>query len=113
MLDEDKHNYIASVGKKFNMETLQEIYQYISEEMNDMRKHSAVSDLLQGLTNGRIDAVAGHNLAYWSNNDNLTSEAFAHMFEAQFDDIRYKEMKEVFPNSLKYFENMLKEVLLR
>lgn len=35
---------------------------------------------------------------------NITSEAFAHMFEAQFDKTRYDEMKKYFPESLGYFD---------
>ena len=41
----------------------------------------------------------------------LTSEAFAHMFEAQFDETRYNEMKKYFPNALEYFEKKMKEAL--
>jgi hypothetical protein len=32
------------------------------------------------------------------------------MFEAQFDEVRYSEMKKYFPESLSYFEKKLKEV---
>lgn len=39
----------------------------------------------------------------------VTSEAFAHMYEAQFDSIRYGEMKKYFPGALKSFEKMMKE----
>ena len=46
---------------------------------------------------------------YWDNLENITSEAFAHMFEAQFDKVRYDEMKKYFPQSLEYFEKKLKE----
>lgn len=34
---------------------------------------------------------------------------FVHMYEAQFDKIRYKEMKKYFPQALEYFEGKLKE----
>ena len=40
----------------------------------------------------------------------VTSEAFAHMYEAQFDSIRYGEMKKYFPGALKSFEKMMKEM---
>lgn len=49
-------------------------------------------------------------MTYWENSSNITSEAFAHMFEAQFDKVRYNEMKKYFPRSLDYFEKKLKEV---
>ena len=39
------------------------------------------------------------------------SEAFAHMFEAQFDKERYEQMGKYFPNALKYFEKKIKEAL--
>lgn len=75
-----------------------------------MRKHSAVSDILEGVSKGNIRDIAGHisgNPHYWDNDSTLSSEAFAHMFEAQFDSIRYEEMKKYFPNALRKFENML------
>ena len=81
---------------------------FISLDLNDMRKHSAVSDILQGISQGNIQGVAGHDIDYWRNPDNLPSEACAHMFEAQFDKTRYNEMKKYFPNSLLKFEEILK-----
>lgn len=111
LLYKDKILYIKSVGKNNNLKTFPKVYEHISNELNNMHKHSAVSDILQGLTDGGIQGVAGHDLSYWENIDNITSEAFAHMFEAQFDKERYEEMKKVFPNALKYFEEKLKGVL--
>ena len=111
LLYKDKMLYVKSVGKANNLKTFPKVYEHISNELNNMRKHSAVSDILQGLTGGQIQGISGHNLSYWENGDNITSEAFAHMFEAQFDKERYEEMKKVFPNALKYFEEKLKGVL--
>mgnify|MGYP005792032353 FL=1 len=76
-----------------------------------MRKHSGVSDILQAVTKGNISGVAGHDLSYWSIKENITSEAFAHMFESQFNTVRYREMKKYFPQSLAYFEKMLQEAV--
>ena len=56
-----------------------------------MRKHSGVSDILQGLTDGAVNGVAGHDVGYW-NEQKISAEAFAHMFEAQFDEVRYIEI---------------------
>ena len=44
----------------------------------------------------------------WNLKKNIISEAFAHMFEAQFDEKRYNEMKKYFPQSLEYFEKKLR-----
>ena len=39
----------------------------------------------------------------------LCQETFAHMFEAQFDELKYNRMKEFFPSALKEFETMLED----
>ena len=61
------------------------------------------------MTQGNIKGCAGHDSDYWKRQENITAEAFAHMYEAQFDKIRYKEMKKYFPQALEYFEGKLKE----
>lgn len=114
-LKSDVFNYRMYIGEKYNLKTFDKVDKKISSDLYDMRKHSAVSDLLDGLTNGNIQGCAKHNPLpngdpYW-NNRTLTAEAFAHMFEAQFDTVRYKELSKVFPNSLAYFENKLKEAV--
>ncbi|MCD7840028.1 MAG: hypothetical protein LUG46_05290 [Erysipelotrichaceae bacterium] len=73
-----------------------------------MRLHSAVFDIMEGLTDGTIVNVSGHGLNYWiCDKKTITSEAFAHMFECEFDAKKRKEMKKYFPKSLEYFESVL------
>ncbi|MFI3172410.1 MAG: phage minor capsid protein [Eubacteriales bacterium] len=110
LLNQDRMSYVYQVGKEQNLKTFDKVYKYISDDLSDMRTQSAVSDLLQGITGGGISGVAGHDLSYWDNKDNITSEAFAHMYEAQFDNERYQMMQTVFPNALKYFEERLGEL---
>ena len=110
LLNEDVYQYRIRYGKEHNLRTYDKVDKAISGDLQDMRKHSAVSDLLDGLTSGNIRGCAGHMYDYWDNLENITSEAFAHMFEAQFDKVRYDEMKKYFPQSLEYFEKKLKEV---
>lgn len=115
LLNDDVKNYRSSVGKKYNLKTFDKVDKKISSELQDMRKHSAVADLLNGITNGNIQGCAYHDLrpdgtSYWNDNS-IMSEAFAHMYEAQFDKVRYKEMIKVFPNATAYFENKLKEAV--
>lgn len=118
LLKKDAMDYRLLYGKLHKLTTYDKIDDAISRDLQDMRKHSAVSDLLEGITKGNIRGVAGHgtqrgdklDLKYWENSSNITSEAFAHMFEAQFDEVRYNEMKKYFPRSLEYFEKKLKEV---
>lgn len=99
-------------GKKHHLDTFDKVDQAISRDLSSMREQSGVSDILQAVTKGNVSGVAGHELAYWSINENITSEAFAHMFEAQFDAVRYREMKKYFPRSLEYFEKMLQEAVI-
>lgn len=109
LLKEDALQYRLLYGKTHQLNTLDEIDEAIGPELNQMRKHSAVSDILEGLT--KVKGCSGHPNGYWDNPIMISSEAFAHMFEAQFDTIRYNEMKKYFPESLAYFEKKIKEAL--
>ena len=109
LLEQDVFQYRIAYGKKHNLKTYDKVDGAISKELNDMRKNSSVADLLDGLTQGNIKGCAGHDSDYWKRQENITAEAFAHMYEAQFDKIRYKEMKKYFPQALEYFEGKLKE----
>lgn len=110
LLEQDTFQYRIKYGKEHNLKTYDKVDRAISNDLQDIRRHSAVSDLLDGLTKGNIRGCAGHSIDYWNNQENITSEAFAHMFEAQFDEVHYKEMQKYFPKSLEYFEKKLKEV---
>ena len=86
--------------------------QAIGAQYKTVRKHSGVSDILQGVSK-KVMGIAGHDNDYFKTNDIVTAEAFAHMFEAQFDDIRYKEVKKYFPDSLAYFEGASSWLVLK
>ena len=111
LLTTDRLAYTKAYGKEHHLGTFDKVDQAIRGDLSSMRKHSGVSDILQAITGGNISGVAGHDLSYWSVNENITSEAFAHMFESQFDAVRYREMKKYFPQSLAYFEKMLQEAV--
>ncbi len=112
LLNDDYRAYMTSYGKSNNLKTFDKVQSAISKDLSSMRKHSAVSDILEGVSEGNIRGVAGHGINYWKkNSDALSSEAFAHMYEAQFDKTRYSEMQKYFPNALKYFENKLEEAV--
>lgn len=111
LLESDSLSYRIAYGKAHHLGTFDKVDKAISEELGDMRKDSAISDLFDGVTQGNIVGCASHPKEYWKNRDNVTSEAFAHMFEAQFDKKRYEQMKKYFPNALEYFEKKMKEAL--
>lgn len=107
LLKSDYKDYMKSYGKAHSLNTYPKVQKAIGEDLNDMRKHSAVSDILGAISQGNIQGIAGHSAEYWKDDSVIAAEAFAHMFEAQFDETRYKEMKKYFPNALKKFESML------
>ena len=90
----------------------------ISQEIGlDMSKeeasiYNAISDIFDGVTDGSVVGKYGHSnmRGYWQNPGAIETEAFAHMFQAQFDSERYALMKKYFPNALKEFENLLEGV---
>ena len=106
-LDNDYLSYMKQYGKANGLKTFDKVQAAIGNDLSNMREHSAVSDLLNGLSKGNIVGIASHSPGYWSGDSVYCSEAFAHMFEAQFDKVRYAEMKKYFPTALKKFEDML------
>ena len=109
LLEEDALSYRKAYGKAHNLRTFDKVDAAISDELNSMRKHSGVSDIFDGVTKGNIVGCAHHRKDYWKKEGSRTSEAFAHMYEAQFDKTRYAEMKKYFPTALEYFEQTIKE----
>ena len=110
MLRDDALNYRKTYGKEHNLKTFAKVDIAISKELSDMRRHSAVSDIFGAVTRGNVQGCAGHDAKYFENcKSNVTAEAFAHMYEAQFDKTRYNEMKTYFPNALDYFEKTIHE----
>lgn len=110
-LYKDYMDYMKQYGKRNGLNTFDKVQDAIGKDLSNMREHSAVSDILDGLSKGNIHGVAGHNLEYWVKNaDAVYSEAFAHMFESQFDEARYNQMRRYFPNALKKFEDILEVI---
>ena len=106
LLHSDYNNTVQTYMRKYKVDE-QGAYALIGKDISDMRKHSAVSDLLNGLSGNKIVGISKHEPEYWENDSVFGSEAFAHMYESQFDEIRYKEMKRFFPNALQKFESIL------
>lgn len=104
--------FVKALNDDFIDNTLNKSYSEIEAELADMRTQSAVSDIFNGLSKDKINGVATHPLrldgsSYWTE-ETIRQEAFAHMFECQFDDLRYVEMKKYFPKALAEFERILK-----
>lgn len=107
-------NFFKLLQKDYLYNISQKTYTEIEEELCDMKQHSAISDLFHGLSEEKINGCAIHprrrdGSSYW-NEISISQEAFAHMFECQFDKVRYKQMQKYFPSALKEFEKILKEL---
>lgn len=105
-LFKDKSAYTRSIIRDRGTRSVSETYGVLQDELSDFRSQSGVSDIFNGLSNGIIQGCATHSPGYWTK-DKLTAEAFAHMYEAQFDPVRYEQMKHYFPTALARFEELL------
>ena len=79
----------------------------IFEEINTNYKASSTSDMIDGLSKGKIKGRYGHKQDYWKTESHITSEFFAHFIEAQFDSERRKIFESTFPESYNYVEEKL------
>lgn len=105
-LFKDKRDYTTATRHLYGTKDINEAYRAISDELQDIRLHSAVSDIFNGLSVGKIRGCGYHDQGYWTD-EKVCQEAFAHMYEAQFDRARYEQMKHYFPTALARFEELL------
>lgn len=106
-------SYVDAIGLLAKDPNLQKI---LGAELDfSPAQQTAVSDIMEGISGAMVRGCSGHiddDPNYWSSGYVISSEAFAHMFEAQFDEARYKQMQMYFPNALEMFEKILKEVVI-
>ena len=74
----------------------------------DLYNTSAVSDILEGLTNGQIAGQTlgtyGHGVEYWEHPTIFKTEVVAHLFESlSQNSIRQEIIREIFPLTWKEF----------
>lgn len=105
-LRKDKSEYIASIIRRHGSRSIEEMYRILQDELQDFRSQSGVSDIFNGLSDGVIQGCGYHPSSYWTR-ELVVQEAFAHMYEAQFDRVRYEQMKHYFPSALARFEELL------
>lgn len=109
-----EYDYIQLKNKFRNDKNLstKEVNEIIRQTILNPRTDNGVSDVIHGLSYENIVGCATHpkteSGSYWNKNT-IPQEAFAHMFEAQFDKAKYDKMKDFFPTALKEFEDMLEE----
>lgn len=74
--------------------------------------NSSVSDIFEGITNGKIVDGYGHGKNYWKRPKAVEKEAIAEMFEAMAcGGKREAAMRKYFPSAFGYFESIMKDLL--
>ena len=115
-LNIDYMNFITQINiagrEKYSYK---QIYMIAAKQLQNLRTDNGVSDIIHGLSNKMIKGCTWHDKKkdgsnYWNDNT-ICQEAFAHMFEAQFDKLKYEKMKSVFPNAFQEFESMLEDYI--
>lgn len=77
---------------------------------DDDRAH-AVSDLYDGISGGTVYGEWVHDRGYWSAPHRFEHEAFAHMYQAQFDAHADRLMERYFPSSYALFKSALSKAV--
>lgn len=73
---------------------------------------SDISDMIEGVTKGKVNGGFGHGKTYWNRDTTLPTEAFAEMFSATLTNPESLDsIKKYFPESYKIFLEMLEEIL--
>ena len=77
-------------------------------DVADRNRLSSVSDILGGITKNKIQGPYGHKTQYWRDRpQGVATEAFAHLFEAQFDTQRLEAFRRYFPSATSEFSLIL------
>ena len=75
-------------------------------------KRSALSDIIEGVTEGAIQAGFGHGKAYWKKRPSgVEREAFAEFWESVVNPEQWEVLKEYLPKSTAIFKEMIKEAI--
>ena len=121
LLEKDALDYVNLFqGKKGTIKNFlrnsQQEKKLMTEISKDIWKNSStnsnISDIFEGVTNGKIVDGYGHGKAYWKRSGQLEKEAVAEMFETlATGGVRKEAMQKYFPNAYKYFESYIKELL--
>lgn len=106
-IHKDFDDMIAGYMKANKCQKADAYAHFATEMLKDPPLTNQVSDLCGGLSNNKCLGGYGHTSANYWNDSSLAKEAFAHMFECQFDTARRDVMQQYFPTALTEFEKML------
>lgn len=104
-LKTDFDKYVKAIQKQHSCKK-DEAYRHLASELFDHESH-AVSDLCGGLSKNKARGRYGHPTDYWKNPVAVPQEAFAHMFDAEFNPVKRELMEKYFPSAFARFETLL------
>jgi uncharacterized protein YukE len=110
-LGSDYNNYVKKVMEEQGYTKKEDAYNYINTWLWDSPdSKSGVSDIMNGLSNGKCCGRWAHDSSYYSD-DSIANESFAHFFEAGMEASPEKlnYIKEVFPSAYEEFIKMVKK----
>lgn len=109
-LKADYDAYLAQYKAKYGLRYIDDVRAGVSSELVGP-ENSSVSDLFGGLSGNKCVGDYGHwGKGYWQRVPPAV-EAFAHMYEAQFDSARRQTIAHYFPTALAEFERILGEIV--
>ena len=121
-LRDDFKALLKRVKTQNGLTSQKDAYAYISRDVYAKNQshsdaYSSVSDVLGGLSTTKsggtgIRAGWGHHPSYWLRTQNKVEiEAFAHLYEAQYNAERLKAFQEYFPTATVEFDRIMKGVI--
>ena len=112
-LEADVDNYIDKIMNDKGYTNRDDAYDDLSKWLNtDGNMKNGISDLVNGLTNGKACGGWAHDDDYYTEKS-TSREAFAHFFEAGMssDSTKLDYIKEIFPEAYEEYQRMLEDEL--
>ncbi|MGN1020332.1 MAG: phage minor capsid protein, partial [Aristaeellaceae bacterium] len=107
-LRKDFTQYTAKVQQEKGLAFREWAYGSIRKRLHSSDAYHSISDLYDAMSDGQCAGNYAHKREYWKQSPYmLTEEAFAHMFEASFDEQQTALMKEFLPESFAMFEDLM------
>lgn len=112
-LQADVDNWLRNCMRENGYTSIDQAYADLSAWlMQDPNMKNGVSDLVNGLTEGRSCGRWGHDDDYYDSKS-IPREAFAHFFEAGMcsDPTKLNYIREIFPSAYREFQDMIEDEL--
>lgn len=108
-LKNDYKNLIDSYRNVYKLSKDEADYEIIDQLKNLGAKATSTKDIFRGLS-GKAKENSSHDTKYWKKNNKLSSEAFAHFYEATIraDSEKINHLEEMFPTAYAEFLKLIR-----